>query len=251
MRRSAARAMGNSVDAATPEAPLPLRERATPQSPSPLAGEGSTPKPLSPCGRGVGERGADPTVCGVRITANLKAALITRFKDITDDGGVIELVVWRVPQPVPPTSHGYKYRAVRRCPYRHARAAGACRSLIRPAARPNRHTATAARRGRHRKAGGRLERGGRAAQHRARFGLHLALTEILSRPGHDSRKIQLVLRSQAQCPDDAHASAAALLATDLLAGAEIRHSESVRAELVEALWDDLGARALRQAQGER
>lgn len=38
--------------------------------------------------------------------------MITRFKDIADDGGVIELVVWRVPQPVPPTSHGYKYRAV-------------------------------------------------------------------------------------------------------------------------------------------
>lgn len=29
-----------------------------------------------------------------------------------DDGGVIELVVWRVPRPVPPTSHGSKYRAV-------------------------------------------------------------------------------------------------------------------------------------------
>jgi hypothetical protein len=42
----------------------------------------------------------------------MKAELITRFKDITDEGGVIELVVWRVPQPVPPTTHGYKYRAV-------------------------------------------------------------------------------------------------------------------------------------------
>lgn len=42
----------------------------------------------------------------------MKAELITRFKDVTDDGGVIELVVWRVPQPVPPMSHGYKYRAV-------------------------------------------------------------------------------------------------------------------------------------------
>ena len=42
----------------------------------------------------------------------MQAELITRFKDVTDDGGVIELVVWRVPNPVPPTSHGYKYRAV-------------------------------------------------------------------------------------------------------------------------------------------
>jgi hypothetical protein len=44
--------------------------------------------------------------------AGAKAELITRFKDITEDGGVIELVVWHVPQPVPPASHGYKYRAV-------------------------------------------------------------------------------------------------------------------------------------------
>jgi hypothetical protein len=38
------------------------------------------------------------------------AELITRFKNITPDGGVIELVVWRVL--IPPTTHGYKYRAV-------------------------------------------------------------------------------------------------------------------------------------------
>ena len=42
----------------------------------------------------------------------MPAELITRFKDITPEGGVIELVVWRLPQPVPPTTHGYKYRAV-------------------------------------------------------------------------------------------------------------------------------------------
>ena len=41
----------------------------------------------------------------------MKATLITRFKDVTPEGGVIELVVWRVPQPVPPTQHGFKYRA--------------------------------------------------------------------------------------------------------------------------------------------
>ena len=40
------------------------------------------------------------------------AELITRFKNITPDGGVIELVVWRVPLPVPPTTHGDKYRVV-------------------------------------------------------------------------------------------------------------------------------------------
>jgi Family of unknown function (DUF6516) len=41
----------------------------------------------------------------------MKATLITRFKDVTPEGGVIELVVWRVPQPVPPSGHEFKYRA--------------------------------------------------------------------------------------------------------------------------------------------
>lgn len=42
----------------------------------------------------------------------MQAQLITRFKDITADGAVLEMVVWKVPAPVPPTEHGYKYRAV-------------------------------------------------------------------------------------------------------------------------------------------
>jgi len=42
----------------------------------------------------------------------MQAELITRFKNVTPEGGVIELVVWKVPKPVPPTEHGYKYRAV-------------------------------------------------------------------------------------------------------------------------------------------
>ncbi len=42
----------------------------------------------------------------------MRAKLITRFKSVAEDGGVMELVVWRVPRPVPPTDHGYKYRAV-------------------------------------------------------------------------------------------------------------------------------------------
>ena len=42
----------------------------------------------------------------------MKAELITHFKSVAEDGGVMELVVWRVPRPVPPTDHGYKYRAV-------------------------------------------------------------------------------------------------------------------------------------------
>ena len=42
----------------------------------------------------------------------MPAELITRFKNITPEGGVIELVVWRVPTPVPPTEHGFKYLTV-------------------------------------------------------------------------------------------------------------------------------------------
>ena len=38
--------------------------------------------------------------------------MITRFKDITPKGDAIELVVWRLPKPVPPSTHDYKYRAV-------------------------------------------------------------------------------------------------------------------------------------------
>ena len=41
----------------------------------------------------------------------MKARLITRFKDLTPEGGVIELVVWRVPEPISPSEHGFKYRA--------------------------------------------------------------------------------------------------------------------------------------------
>jgi hypothetical protein len=54
-----------------------------------------------------------PARVHVGKTANMKAELITRFKRVAEDGGVIELVVWRVPRSVPPTVHGYKYRAVR------------------------------------------------------------------------------------------------------------------------------------------
>ena len=42
----------------------------------------------------------------------MPAELITRFKDITPDGGVIKWAVWRLPQPVPPSVHGNKHRAV-------------------------------------------------------------------------------------------------------------------------------------------
>lgn len=42
----------------------------------------------------------------------MPARLLTRFKDDTPDGSILEVVVWKVPAPVPPTEHGYKYSAV-------------------------------------------------------------------------------------------------------------------------------------------
>mgnify|MGYP000464504337 CR=1 FL=1 len=42
----------------------------------------------------------------------MPATLITRFKNVNPDGSILELVVWKVPEPVPPTGHGFKYRAV-------------------------------------------------------------------------------------------------------------------------------------------
>ena len=41
----------------------------------------------------------------------MKATLITRFKNVTPEGPIIEVVIWRVPAPVPPTEHGFKYSA--------------------------------------------------------------------------------------------------------------------------------------------
>ena len=40
------------------------------------------------------------------------AQLITRFKNVTPEGHVVEWVIWKLEQPVPPSSHLYKYRAV-------------------------------------------------------------------------------------------------------------------------------------------
>lgn len=42
----------------------------------------------------------------------MQAQLITRFEDVTPEGAILEVVVWKVPAPVPPTEHGYKYSAV-------------------------------------------------------------------------------------------------------------------------------------------
>ena len=53
-----------------------------------------------------------PTTVNVVTIANVPAQLITRVKDVTADGALLEVVIWKVPKSVPPTDHGYKYSAV-------------------------------------------------------------------------------------------------------------------------------------------
>ena len=40
----------------------------------------------------------------------MKARSITRRKELRDDGSIVEIAIWRLPEPLPPCAHGYKYR---------------------------------------------------------------------------------------------------------------------------------------------
>jgi len=40
----------------------------------------------------------------------MKAQLIISDKSVGEDGGTLQIVIWKVPEPVPPTTHGFKYR---------------------------------------------------------------------------------------------------------------------------------------------
>lgn len=42
----------------------------------------------------------------------MKAELISRYRNVFSDGSVVEMVIWRVPGPVPPSTHAFKYRLV-------------------------------------------------------------------------------------------------------------------------------------------
>jgi len=42
----------------------------------------------------------------------MKAELVLRQKDYFEDGSFVEMRVWRVPEPVPPAEHRYKYSLV-------------------------------------------------------------------------------------------------------------------------------------------
>lgn len=41
----------------------------------------------------------------------MKSELIHQFKSVGEDG-IIEMIVWKLPSPVPPSEHLYKYRLV-------------------------------------------------------------------------------------------------------------------------------------------
>ena len=40
----------------------------------------------------------------------MSAILIAKAKEVRDDGSIVEIVIWEVPNPVPPCTHYYKYR---------------------------------------------------------------------------------------------------------------------------------------------
>ena len=40
----------------------------------------------------------------------MKAELITGHKDVSPQGHITELRIWKLPEPVPPCEHRYKYR---------------------------------------------------------------------------------------------------------------------------------------------
>ena len=42
----------------------------------------------------------------------MKATLLVHEKNILQPGHMVEMIVWKVPTPVPPTEHGFKYRLV-------------------------------------------------------------------------------------------------------------------------------------------
>jgi Family of unknown function (DUF6516) len=40
----------------------------------------------------------------------MKATLLAHSKEVHDDGSIVEVVIWELPEPLPPCTHTYKYR---------------------------------------------------------------------------------------------------------------------------------------------
>ena len=53
-----------------------------------------------------------PVIVGKIANMKAKAQLLMRQKDLNLRGEILEMVVWKVPEPVPPSAHRFKYRLV-------------------------------------------------------------------------------------------------------------------------------------------
>lgn len=40
----------------------------------------------------------------------MKASLVAHSKEVRDDGTIVEVVIWELPEPLPPCAHRFKYR---------------------------------------------------------------------------------------------------------------------------------------------
>lgn len=40
----------------------------------------------------------------------MPAVLLAHAKEARDDGSIVEIIVWELPDPLPPSTHRYKYR---------------------------------------------------------------------------------------------------------------------------------------------
>jgi hypothetical protein len=40
----------------------------------------------------------------------MKASLLARTKEVRDDGSIVEVVIWELPEPLSPCVHSFKYR---------------------------------------------------------------------------------------------------------------------------------------------
>lgn len=40
----------------------------------------------------------------------MKAVLLAHTKEVREDGSIVEVVIWELPDPLPPSAHRFKYR---------------------------------------------------------------------------------------------------------------------------------------------
>ena len=40
----------------------------------------------------------------------MEAVLIAHTKDVRSDGAIVEVIIWQLPEPLPPSTHLYRYR---------------------------------------------------------------------------------------------------------------------------------------------